>query len=141
MSLRDRCWRTLLLAFFMSSSVPEGLVVVCVREDGHVALEIAGPPTRPTDAAGASGSHVLEATPCACGDRCGPCRDLRVGAAGSPALVSSPARQTPASAPPWAIRVPGAQPPAAVVMRPRSAHPGRSPSSWPELQDSVVLRI
>src|SRR5262249_3158751 len=136
-SLRDQCCQALFLVLLMLSSVPEGLVVVCVREDGHVALEIVGAPAPPAESAAASGSDVIEATPCACGDRCGPCRDSKFGASPQALLRAARVKSAASPAPATAIYVAMTQPPAAAVVLLGQAHRGRSPSAWLELQDTV----
>lgn len=56
--------------------VPQGLVVLCAGEDGHVAVEV----LHPTESATPEGpSHSEEPGECGCRDGCGPCRDTRVG--------------------------------------------------------------
>jgi len=56
--------------------VPQGLVVLCAGEDGHLAVEILHTPEGAWDE---GSSHTEKPGTCGCRDGCGPCRDTRVG--------------------------------------------------------------
>lgn len=78
-SLRRLAALILLVTLFLG--VPQGMLVVCVGDAGHIALEIQG------DAhASCELPPAAEAT-CECAHDCGPCTDARLGAATEAALL------------------------------------------------------
>lgn len=140
MSRNGRRLNALLALLFLLSGLPQGVLVVCVAEDGHVALKIAGSPG-PLDAAPAFDGTSLRGAACACGGGCGPCRDSEVGFASLPALLSATrGHGVSAPAPLAAMAFATLPPPSAALTLPRAACPIQH-FFRPDLQQSVVLRI
>jgi hypothetical protein len=130
--------RRLVLAAALSSLLPclsGGTFVLCVGEDGHVAVE-AG--CEPAAAAGSGGERPTHAAECTCGDLCGPCVDqpVAVWSAGrAPAMREpiDPPAPLPCPAPTWRTEpLPGNLPHAGSLPDANGAGRPRS---------SIVLRI
>ncbi len=70
------------------SSMPQGLLVICVGENGHRAVEVAGGAAARA-AAPEYGLGASDGDPCGCGDGCGPCQDSPLGGADPGARLAS----------------------------------------------------
>jgi hypothetical protein len=143
--------RALFALFFLLSGLPQGVLVVCIADDGHLALEMPiahGPAVAAAAAAvAAEGACTARADaarvhdlPCACGDDCGTCSDQEVSlAVGLRAVSESRFDAAPLSPLPAAI-APRVAPSAALLL-PHAARVHRLPSSWQQFQQGIVLRI
>jgi hypothetical protein len=143
MSAHGRRWHALLALLLVLSGLPQGLLVVCVGENGHVAIEVAGAPARAAAATrAASAAPAIETAPCGCGDDCGPCHDSEIGTEGPLARLNSARGKS--VAPPSTMSAMGiapARPPGAGGAVSPAGPPGPSSSSGPSLLRSVVLRV
>jgi hypothetical protein len=120
--------------------LPQGLLVVCLGADGHVAVEVAGH----AESAATTPLHAEAESPfhdCSCNDGCGPCRDSRLGLDNGGAHVSV-ARDYGVALAPSCLPAE----PARVTMAPATvsdpATPSAPPSaSWPLLSRSILLLV
>ncbi len=78
MTSLSRRFGALLALLALLSGLPQSMLVLCVGEDGHVAVGIAGESAAPAGTPPPQGGFAL-ADRCSCGDGCGPCQDCGLG--------------------------------------------------------------
>jgi hypothetical protein len=130
---------TLLSVLLLLTAAPRGFLVLCVAEDGHVALEVGG---HVADSAVSGDFHepVSQTASCECSDPCGPCRDSEVGTSFRASLAPARALAVPGPSPqPIAMgSTASADTPQVVEV---AACAGRAPSTWTAHRGIVSLRI
>jgi hypothetical protein len=137
MSSPKRLLAAVLVLLSSSWCLPQGLMVVCAGENGHMALELVHPPEGAAEARTEPGC----AEECACRDGCGPCRDTRVGPRFSASRMDprrlSPPELAPAASvtPVFAARRP-VPAPAVLVLERRLPKP-----DWIRHQETLRLLI
>jgi len=140
MSILLRRFAAAAVLLALTLCLPQGSLMLCASEDGHLALEAV---CEPGDAAGHRDEHGPgPSAHCECAGDCGPCQDSQVGTELSVSRIrddSGPASDLVGAPALRAAGFPGVRPGAPLAQR--RPTPGTPPDPFARIQAGACLRI